>query len=75
MPQCKACSKEADEKGVYCELHAKAYENILYKYDRWKKALDIGWKDYLNEIIRNPLTGASAKEVAQRLLTEKLCGT
>ena len=71
MPQCKACSKEANEKGAYCELHAKAYENILHKYDRWKKALGIAWKDYLNEVIKNPLTGVWAKEVALQLLTEK----
>lgn len=71
MPQCKACSKEANEKNAFCELHAKAYESILGKYAKWKKALDIAWKDYLNEIIKNPLTGISAKEVALQLLTEK----
>ena len=71
MPQCKACSKEANEKGAYCELHAKAYENILHKYNRWKKALGIAWKDYLNEVIKNTLTGVSAKEVALQLLAEK----
>ena len=70
MAKCKACSREADEKGEYCGPHAKAYENILGKYDKWKKALDIAWKDYLKEIINNPLTGVWAKEVAQQLLAE-----
>jgi hypothetical protein len=65
------CSREANEKGEYCELHTKAYENILRKYDKWKKALDIAWRDYLNEIINNPLTGIWAKEVAQQLLVDK----
>ena len=70
MAKCKVCSREAYEKGEYCRLHAKAYENILGKYDKWKKALDIAWKDYLKEIINNPLTGVWAKEVAQQLLAE-----
>jgi hypothetical protein len=66
------CSKEADEKSTYCELHAKAYENILCKHNKWKKALEnITWKDYLNKIIKNPLTGESAKEVALQLLAEE----
>jgi hypothetical protein len=38
------------------------------KYEAWKKALDISWKEYLNEIVKNSLTGEWAKEVAQHLL-------
>lgn len=59
------------EKDEYCELHAKAYENIIKRYDIWKKALNITWNDYLNEILKNPLTGVSTKEVAQRLLPKE----
>jgi hypothetical protein len=40
----------------------------LKKYDVWKKALEISWKEYLNEIVRNPLTGEWAKEVAEHLM-------
>ena len=68
MSKCKVCCKEIMEKDEYCELHAKAYGNIIKKYDVWKKALNISWNDYLNEILKNPLTGISAKEVAQQLL-------
>lgn len=63
---CKICSKEALESG-YCELHAKAYESIIKKYEIWKKALEISWKEYLSEIAKNPLTGEWAKEVAEHL--------
>jgi hypothetical protein len=65
--KCVICGREADEKG-YCELHAKAYENIDKKYDEWKKALEISWKEYLSEIVKNPLTGEWAKEVAEHLI-------
>lgn len=68
MPQCKVCSREANKNGEYCELHAEAYRNILRKYDKWKKALDSTWEDYLTEILKNPLTGMWTKEVAQQLL-------
>ena len=65
--KCKTCLREATESN-YCELHARAYENIIRKYDLWKKALGIGWKEYLSEIAENPLTGEWAKEVAQHLI-------
>jgi len=65
--QCAICNKEA-LKDNYCELHAKAYESIIRKYEAWKKALEISWKEYLSEIVKNPLTGEWAKEVAEHLL-------
>lgn len=65
--KCKICSKEAVENG-YCELHAKAYETVAKKYERWRKALKISWKEYLSEIVKNPLTGEWAKEVAEYLI-------
>ena len=52
----------------YCELHEKANKNIVEKYNAWKKALNISWKEYLNEIAKNPYTGSSAKELAAHLM-------
>jgi len=46
----------------------KAYESISKKYELWKKALEISWKEYLSEIVKNPLTGEWAKEVAEYLI-------
>ena len=64
--KCVVCSREASED-CYCEVHAKAYEVIVKKYELWKKALEISWKEYLSEIVKNPLTGEWAKEVAEHL--------
>jgi len=64
--KCRICNREALEK--YCELHEKAYKNIVKKYEDWMKAMDISWKEYLNEIVKNPYTGSWAKEVAGQLL-------
>ncbi|HEY4675458.1 MAG TPA: hypothetical protein VIH48_05340 [Candidatus Bathyarchaeia archaeon] len=62
--KCTIRGREANEK-VYCELHANAYGNIIKKYDQWKKAMGITWKEYLSMIANNPLTGEWAKEVAE----------
>jgi len=64
--KCKVCSRESDQNS-YCELHIKAYENIVKKYESWKKALEISWKEYLSEVAKNPLTGEWAKEVVEYL--------
>ena len=64
--KCRICNREALEK--YCDLHEKAYQNIVQNYDEWRRAMDISWKEYLNEIVKNSYTGSWAKEVAEQLL-------
>ncbi|MEM1589680.1 MAG: hypothetical protein QXZ68_01115 [Candidatus Bathyarchaeia archaeon] len=74
--KCVICGREAVENG-YCDLHAKAYKNVVKKYEVWREALDISWKEYLSEIVKNPFTGEWAKEVAEHLRRdgEKHCVT
>ncbi|MGA2766865.1 MAG: hypothetical protein ABSF24_00915 [Candidatus Bathyarchaeia archaeon] len=64
--KCPICNREVGEQG-YCKLHAEVYEVVIKKYDRWKKATEISWKEYLREIAKNPLTGEWARIVAQYL--------
>jgi hypothetical protein len=52
-------------------LHLKAYQNIIDKFDVWKKASDTLWMEYLVEIQKNSLTGEWAKEVAKYLIKEE----
>ena len=66
----KTCHREASERD-FCLLHLKAYENIVAKYDLWRKALKISWKEYLSEIEQNSLTGEWAKEVASYLVSNE----
>jgi hypothetical protein len=68
--KCKVCDREAIEKD-FCELHLKAYENIVEKYDVWRKALKISWREYLSEIEQNSLTGEWVKEVANYLINSE----
>ena len=67
---CKICDREAVEKD-FCPLHLKAYENIVNRYDLWRKAVEISWTEYLSEIEKNSLTGEWAKEVAKYLITNE----
>jgi hypothetical protein len=64
------CYREAGERD-FCLVHLKAYENIVRKYDFWRKASKISWKEYLSEIKQNSLTGEWAKEVASYLVSNE----
>jgi hypothetical protein len=66
--KCRICNREAMEK--YCDFHEKAYRSLVQKYEDWKKAMDISWKEYLNEIVNNPYSGSWAKEVAEKLMKD-----
>ena len=70
MLKCKICGKEAANED-YCVLHEKAYRNLMERFETWKKALGVSWKDYLREIVKNPFTGTKAKEVAENLLSKE----
>jgi hypothetical protein len=52
-------------------LHLEALENIIAKFDLWRKALKISWREYLREIKQNSLAGEWVKEVADFLITNE----
>jgi hypothetical protein len=64
--KCTICSREAHMNG-YCKPHSKAHQNVIKKYEYWTIALKSSWKEYLREIVKNPLTGKWAREVAEKL--------
>jgi hypothetical protein len=68
--KCKICSRETAKEG-YCQLHWKAYQNLVEKFSVWQKALNVTWKQYLGEIQKNSLTGEWAKEVAKYLIEDE----
>ena len=63
------CDRDALKN--YCEFHEKAYRNIVQKFEDWKRATGVSWKEYLNAVVENSYTGAWAKEVAKHLLKNK----
>jgi hypothetical protein len=68
--KCKICNRDAEKDG-YCKLHLKAYQNLVGKFSSWQKALNVTWKQYLDEIQKNSLTGEWAKEVAKYLIEDE----
>ena len=66
--KCRICGKETVEK--YCELHEKAYRNVVQKYEDWRRAMAVSWREYLNDILKNSCTGSWAREVAKRLMMD-----
>jgi len=51
-----------------CRYHAEAKENVRAAYSLWVKAYGrIEWRDYLDNVKRNPQTGQWAKEIAEFL--------
>ena len=37
--KCMVCDREAVEK--YCEFHEKAYQNVVQKFEDWKRAIGV----------------------------------
>jgi hypothetical protein len=68
--KCIICGGETIDDG-YCRFHEGARQTVIRKYENWRKAMGISWKEYLSEIAKNPLTGEWAKEVALYLLEEE----
>ncbi len=68
--KCKICNKEA-QKDDFCPLHAKAYFNVIEKFESWKAASEISWMEYLVAIQKNSLTGEWAKDVAKYLIEDE----
>lgn len=68
--KCRICRRDAQENG-FCMMHLRAYQNIIDKFDVWKKASGTMWSQYLLEIQKNSLTGEWAKEVAKYLIKEE----
>jgi len=63
---CTVCNKESEN--VFCMSHKRAYENLLQKFEEWKRAMDISWETYLGEVARNPHSGRWVVEVATDLI-------
>ncbi len=67
---CKICQRKAATEN-FCSIHFKAYENLVEKYECWRKALKKSWREYLSEIAINPLTGEWAKQAATYLINNE----
>ena len=65
---CRICGRRA--KSEFCKRHEEAYKSILEVYREWREAMSISWREYLEEIVKNPYSGRWVKDVASYLLAE-----
>ena len=64
--KCVVCGRDAVEE--FCVNHAEAKKNIQSAYPRWADAYGgLEWKEYLDNVKRNPETGQWVKETAEFL--------
>jgi len=63
---CVICGRKTKSK--FCERHEEAYNSLIKRYEEWKMAMEISWRNYLKEIRKNPYAGKWVKEVAEHLL-------
>ncbi len=66
---CAICGKRSD--GEYCNLHARAYENMFEGYEKWRRAYSISWREYLVKLRDTPNVGTWVVEICVHLLNEK----
>ncbi len=66
MNKCSICN-EPTENNQFCEIHQAAYNKLHEEYNKWKKAVEITWEDYLDELIKNQYTGKAIKEIIDYL--------
>jgi len=64
--KCQICGREAATD--LCHYHIQAEERVRTAYSLWVKAYGgIEWKEFLDNVKRNPQTGQWAKEIAELL--------
>ncbi|MEA2070905.1 MAG: hypothetical protein U9O98_06400 [Asgard group archaeon] len=70
MKKCAVCNSSI-EKGVFCDSHEIAKEQLDKLFPKWQKAFGkLSWKDYLQQLTTDeeiPI-GDWAREVAEYLL-------
>ena len=67
--KCVICVRSGEED--FCRWHKESYDKLKESYKQWKEAMGIIWREYLEEVGRNPNTGDWAKEVASYLLKKE----
>ena len=64
--KCHVCGRVAVSD--FCRYHTEAKAKVEAAYPLWVKALGgMEWKDFLDNVKRNPQTGQWAKEIAELL--------
>ena len=67
---CRLCRRRREEGSEYCVYHQQAFRNLEEAYSSWRRALNLGWEDFLKVVSEEQGTGRWACEVAVSLLNQ-----
>lgn len=68
LNDCRVCGRERSGDTVYCERHQAAYGSLEEYYPRWRRALGLNWREYLEKVSKISGTGIWVKEVIKDIL-------
>ncbi len=73
--RCAFCGKFGRyyASGMYfCELHFRAYTSLVRAYGVWRRRAGVGFREFLQSVVKLRGTGRISKEVARKLLEHTL---
>ena len=63
LKECVICGRHVHQEKDLCSYHQQALDNLKDTFEKWKKALDIEWMDYLNRLSQLEELGLWVREV------------
>ena len=67
MTFCKVCGRTALKKGVLCQYHQSALDNLHASYENWRKASEMSWDEYIEKLCQLEETGRWVFDVAEMI--------
>ena len=70
MHECPICGREPAAGDSLCRYHKIAREHLEKAFLEWKKAQEVTWEQYLDELHASEATGAWVKEVVEHIKSQ-----
>jgi hypothetical protein len=65
---CQICRRPSED--ALCRYHREAFRRLVKHYKVWKERKGFTWKQYLEGMCANEMTGAWVREVAEYAIKE-----
>jgi len=68
--ECPICGRESTDGDSLCRYHRTAREHLEKTFAEWKKAQEVTWEQYLDELYASETTGAWVKEIVGHIKSQ-----
>jgi hypothetical protein len=68
--ECPICGRESAAGGSLCRYHSTAREHLEKAFAEWKRAQEVTWEQYLDELSASEATGAWVKDVVEHIKSQ-----